>query len=88
MNIDLILYFAVSVVAVLALVGAFLAVACSLFLDTLPKLPPPATRVHLDKYTATILPQADGPPKVTFRRRNSTPRRRAQGAGSVKAEGV
>lgn len=77
MNIDLILYLAVSVVAIVALVGTFLAVACSLFLDSLPKLPPPATRVHLDKYTATIFPQVDGPPKVKFRRRNSTPRRKA-----------
>lgn len=45
MNVDLILYLAVSVVAVLALAGTAVAIACSVFLDSLPK-PPRSNASH------------------------------------------
>ena len=77
MNIDLILYLAMSVVAVLALAGALLTVAWSMFVDCLPKLPPRATKVHLDKYTVILTPQADGSANVRLRRRKSALRPKA-----------
>ena len=78
MSIELILHVAMAAVAVLALVGTFLAVAWSMFLDALPKLPPPVTKVHLDKYTVIMTPRPDGSTKTTLRRRRSnTPRPKA-----------
>lgn len=77
MNTYLILHVAMAAVAVLALVGALLAVAWSVFAASLPKLPPPATRVQLDNYTVIMTPQADGSTKTTARRRNRTPRPKA-----------
>jgi hypothetical protein len=77
MNIDLILYLAVSVVAVLALAGTLLTVAWSLFIDSLPKLPPRATKVELDKHTVILVPQADGSTNIILRRRNRTRRPKA-----------
>lgn len=59
-NIDLILYLAMSAVAVFALAGTSLTVAWSLFLDSLPKLPPRATKMQLDKHIVILVPQADG----------------------------
>lgn len=77
MNIDLILYLAMTVVAVLAVIGTFLAIAWSMFQDTLPKLPPRATKMTLGKYTVIIAPQVNGPPEVTIYPRSRTRRRKA-----------
>jgi hypothetical protein len=78
MNTDLILYLAMSVVAVLALAGTLIAIVCSLFTSELPSGSRQTVVLKRNGQKTTITPKGGGRFHVTISPENkkSYPRRR------------